>query len=357
MFLVLLAGPVLSAQQTDTPTGTPERPYILHVYTNLVQVPALVLDTNFRPLPPLPIDQFNIRLDSGPIFHPTKMHIEGDEPISLGILLDASGAQEKLLTRFAQDFAKVAAQSLLPHDHVTVFAADCKLVRSAQYLGASSADIGQSIENALHAPTLHGGKERGACGRHLHLWDAAAKAMQSLAEQPGRRVLLIVSSGYDHKSVTAWATLDQYASLQSVTVFGLREAANFQGDYGLRNQVNPETGAAFVGGHPEEDAYLELCERNGGYILTTLPHDLPYTLQHIVKLLRGRYIIEFPRPDNSTPGRHEIDITLQNYKAFIATAAVEVSLPNDGRDADPDRVQTSPSPAVMGKRHPLKPAN
>jgi hypothetical protein len=351
-------GKVQQPAQAATPAGPApaETPYVLHVYANLVQVPTLVLSTDFKPLPPQALSEFNIRLDSGPTFHPTKLHIEGDEPISLAVLLDASGNQDRLLKSLPAEFAQFAGRSLRPHDHLSVFALHCTLVRSADFLPASYPQIEQAIANALSAPTLHGAKNKAACRGSVPLWDATAKVIQSLSDRPGRRVVLILSEGEDRKSKMPWSDLKQYAALKNVTVFGLRDLAEFGGDFGYRYPNGGAAGVVVAHGNMQEDMFMELCEENGGLVLSTLPQDLPKALETFIAMLRGRYIIEFPRPDDSTPGRHAIDITLRSHRAFIATAGVEVALPEGDRN-DPSTVPSAPSPAVMGKRRPLKPSN
>ncbi len=69
----------------------------LHVYENLIQIPVLVLDPLRAPLEPIAPRRFAISVDSGPRFRPTHIRQEGDDPISLSILLDASGPENDLL--------------------------------------------------------------------------------------------------------------------------------------------------------------------------------------------------------------------------------------------------------------------
>src|ERR1700690_3084897 len=69
-----------AAAQDEAPT--------LHVYTNLVQVPTLVLNRNGRPPAPIAEDRFFVSVDGGPKFRVTHARLEGDDPISLAIVLD-----------------------------------------------------------------------------------------------------------------------------------------------------------------------------------------------------------------------------------------------------------------------------
>ncbi len=78
-----LDGAALAAQDEAIPT--------LHVYANLIQIPVVVLSPFHMPLAPIAPSRFSISLDSGPQFRPTHVRTEGDDPISLSILLDARG--------------------------------------------------------------------------------------------------------------------------------------------------------------------------------------------------------------------------------------------------------------------------
>jgi hypothetical protein len=72
-------------------------------------------------------------------------------------------------------------------------------------------------------------------------------------------------------------------------------------------------------------------------------------------MMRGRYILEFPRPDDDTPGGHSVDVSVPSLDTFITTAGVAIALPDPSRETDPTTVPSSPSPAVMGKRRVLSP--
>jgi len=87
--VVLWSGVGLSAQQ-ELPA--PEEPiHTLHVYTNLIQIPTLVLGPNRERLTkPIAENRFSVSIDSGPKFRATHVRLEGDDAISLSILLDVS---------------------------------------------------------------------------------------------------------------------------------------------------------------------------------------------------------------------------------------------------------------------------
>jgi VWFA-related protein len=346
--LLLNAGVSAPAQEE----AAPSKPYILHVYANLVQVPSLVLTSDFKPVPPLQRDRFAIRLDEGPPFHPTRMHVEGDEPISLAIMIDATGDQDRILSSLPQSLADMARTSLRPHDRVSIFFADCVLIRSGLQLPPDPGLLKTATENGLNAPNLHGDRPHHNCARSRRIWDAASRAIGTLTDFPGRRVLLLVSSGYDSKSLYTTRTLTSLANKQSVAVFAIRDLQRFQGDYG-GGYPRPAADHVYLGlAAPAEENFVDLCESTGGLIVTLYPDQLTQGLQEVLTLLRSRYVLEFPRPDTHVPGEHRIDVTIPGTTSFIVTAGVSIPLPDSAIDTDPTTVHSAPSPAVMGTHNP-----
>jgi hypothetical protein len=327
-------------------------PYTLHVYTNLIQIPTLVLDSNFKPLPPIPLKDFNISLDEGPKFHPSQVHLEGDDSINLAILLDASGGEEALLNHFADSLASLAPSILHPQDHFSVFAIDCDLVKTQPDIPVSAEALHSAVSKTLAYPTLHGKRSSSSCADKVQLWDAIVKITQTLSTLPGRRVLLLVSTGADHQSHAAVSDVSTFALLHSVTIFGMNDFFNFQSASDVMHQFarNGMNGSLNILSHG--DPYKGLCERNGGMLFATRPQDLTRDLQSFISLLRGRYIVEFPRADTSTPGIHGIEITVNRPDVFIVTTGATVPLPNPQVLADPNTVPSTPSQATFGKKRP-----
>lgn len=70
---------------------------VFHSYTNLIQVPVLVLNSAHKPLPPIAESKFAISLDGGPPFRATHVRAEGEDPITLSVLLDATGEDLQLM--------------------------------------------------------------------------------------------------------------------------------------------------------------------------------------------------------------------------------------------------------------------
>jgi hypothetical protein len=368
--------PLLVAAGLTLAAGTPPvwaqeaAPYTLHVYTNLIQIPTLVLGEDLHAIPSLKREQFAISLDKGPIFHPTQMRIEGDDPISLAVLLDARGDQEDILKVFGKALSGLAPNYLHPTDHVSIYAIGCTLVQTADQVPADAAALKEGVVSALASRELHGAQRRGACGSSIGLWDAVVRIAGTLSDRPGRRVLLVVSKGTDGKSTSGFAETVNFAESRSVTVFGLRyweylhvDPVRFTG-----NSLTVHTAAAPVGtvtgsSGTDPDLFDQICESTGGLALNLWNPELisrwtpavAPALQNMVTLLRGRYILEFPRPDQSKPGLHNIIVSVPRTHDLVLTTGVTYSTPNPALLSDPTTVPSNPSPAEFGPRHPLDP--
>jgi hypothetical protein len=330
--LTTLATSQLRAQAIDPqqPPSSDDHPYTLHVYTRLVQVPTLVLSHDRKQLPPIDPQKFNLSIDFGPRFHATHVRREGDDPITLAILLDVSGDESDLLLALTRNFSAWLSASLKPQDRVTLYAVDCSLLKTSDNAPPDPSTLQQSLDLALTSPHTHGKKNRPSCSGSIPLRDAIALAMQSLSRLPGRRVLLVLSSGYDSRSTVSAPLLNTIATHDAVTIFGLS---------------TPDLV------HVRDDNVLDLAsESSGGLHLQTSPNKLLKALENFIDLLRMRYILEFPTPANGTAGIHEIQVTVAHTSAFITTSGVNIALPNPAIEQDSLTIHNdNPDAPVIGK--------
>jgi len=90
-------------------------------------------------------------------------------------------------------------------------------------------------------------------------------------------------------------------------------------------------------------------------MLLSTPKSLAVTLKRFVALVRERYIVEFPRPANSTEGMHTQEMRIANSKDFIRPSGVSYPIPDPSVLADPTTVPSDPSRTpVVGTRKPMK---
>jgi hypothetical protein len=331
--VVLWSGVGLSAQQEPP---APEEPiHTLHVYTNLIQIPTLVLGPNRERLTkPIAESRFSVSIDSGPKFRATHVRLEGDDAISLSILLDVSGDASNLLPKIDDAIADLAPLSLHPKDHISIYVLDCSLLRSLNDVPAGSTELKVGVDNALESWTIRHQKRHGPnCQQSIHLWDALAHVTSELYKLPGRRVILAVSQGDDAGSRHSWNEVRIYAQATGVAVFGLSYLPEYASDLNHRSLR-----------WSSEDPFRSLCELSGGIIfLTNTRSPLTQMLKQFVTTVRGRYIVEFPRPANSTAGEHSMEITIEKGQGdFIRSAGISVPIPDAALLADPTTVPSDP---------------
>jgi hypothetical protein len=311
----------------------------LHVYANLIQVPTLVLDPQRRPLKkPIAPNRFSVSIDSGPWFQATHVRQEGDDPISLSILLDVSGDSSELMAKMNDAIATLAPDGLHAKDHVSIYALDCSLVQSLNNMPAQSDRLKTAVDEALQTWT-----SEVRCAQSIHLWDALAHVVVDLSKLPGRRVILAVSNGRDQGSTRSWNEVRDLAEATGAAVFGVTyvpfEAKDAQSSF-LR--------------WSSEDPFHSVCELSGGVVLLSTTNSLEFTLQRFVTMVRGRYIVEFPRPANATSGEHVKEVRIAHSKDFIRPAGVSVPIPDAAELDDPTRVPSDPSRTpVVGTRKPM----
>ena len=105
-----------------------------------------------------------------------------------------------------------------------------------------------------------------------------------------------------------------------------------------------------------EAPFNDVCQLSGGILLPTPAKDLGKQLAWAVKLIRGRYIVEFPRPVSTVGGHHSMEITISRSEAFIRPVGAEVptddpAILNDPTTVPPDLSRTP----QLGNRKILTP--
>ncbi len=345
LFLIAVCAAIpLRAQDAPQPEPDGSAPYILHLYARLVELPTLIFIRDEKP-PMLDARQINIKLTSAKLkttqsFHPTSVRLQNNDPLSIAILLDVSGDQPKLLTAIQKDFSTWVTHSLRSQDHVSIFALDCNIIQTSNDVPATNPSLLQSdLDVALASPLSHGSSNKPSCGNSIRLSGSILFVMRKLAQLPGRRVLLLVTSGRNGKTNLIWSQLDNEAGLDSVTVFALSS----HGPWEFQNM---------------RDLYT-FTRQSGGLLFTPPPADLPDALDRIVNLLRGRYILQFPMPHDTVPVAYNVYVTVPKFDAIVLTSGISVPLPNPSLDhpstALPSQAPPPESPQPPPNPQPLTP--
>jgi len=337
----VFGGAALWAQ--GAPVTTDEPIPTLHVYTNLLQIPTLVLGAKRERLKkPIAESRFSVSIDDGPWFRATHVRPEGDDPISLSILLDLGGGAVDLMPKIDDAIASLAPLSLHAGDRVSVYGLDCDLVGSVNDFSADSARLKAGVDAALLPwVTRTHARPKGRCKQSIHLWDALTYVATKLSKRPGRRVILVVSDGHDEGSRYTWNELRLYAESAGVAVFGLSYRPDYADDIRRTSQQ-----------WSYENPFHSLCELSGGEVLGSSVRSLAETLENFTTTLRERYIVEFPRPSNGTAGAHGMEVRIAKAgDYFVRPAGISVPVADAAVLTDPTTVSAGPKEApVEGNR-------
>jgi hypothetical protein len=343
-FVAGWGGAGLAAQDAGTQQDEPI--HTLHVYTNLMQIPTLVLGPNRERLEkPIAESRFSVSIDSGPWFRATHVRREGDDPISLSILLDVSGNSSELMPKIAEAISGLAPLSLQARDRVSIYVLDCSFSETLEDAPAGQDDLKRAVDSALQMWSYRRQKKRESdCKPSSRLWDALTSIiLDPIYHLPGRRVLLAITDGSDRGSTSTWNYVRGLAQSAGVAIFGVVD-------------VPPHVAETWTRSH--EDPFNSVCQLSGGTIFMTNEIDLAETLKRFTQTVRERYIVEFPRPLNSTPGEHGLRVKIaKSEDDFIRSAGISVPMPDPAVLADPTTVPSDPtlSPELGRRKVMTKP--
>jgi hypothetical protein len=183
------------------------------------------------------------------------------------------------------------------------------------------------------------------CEEKVHLWDTLGIATLQLGELPGRRVIIAVTDGVDRGSRNSAKDLAGAMQHHAVTAFGVRPEQTTDRAILDRVKGGPMISSLTSAGQVlTMDPFERISELSGGIALPASNWNAGKRFAHIVELLRGRYVLEFPRPFNTTAGAHQIDVQVAKGGGhFIRSSGTSVPLPDPKIVADPTTLPNDPS--------------
>ena len=241
-----------------------------------VAVYATVTDAAGRLVPDLEQKHFEV-LDNG---RPQQLTIfKSDvQPITVVVMLDTSGS---MTLNF--ELLKVAAEyfvlRLLPEDRVRIGSFSDKIRISPTFTGNRD-ELVRIVRNDLQY------------GNPTFLWDAIDRSMDALADQTGRRVVLIFSDGEDERSVaTNFKSVLERAVAEDFMVYCV----------GLQSEI--------LGRRTRPDRRLaELADHTGGgYFELTRTVDLNSTFTRVADELHRQYVLGFT-PETLDGTVHKLEV-------------------------------------------------
>jgi VWFA-related protein len=307
----------------------------IRVEVKVVNVLATVRDKHGQIVSNLGKDDFAIEEDGRPqaITYFTR---ESDLPLSLGLLVDTSGSQRRVL-----DDERAASRSFIDNmlregqDKAFVLHFDHE-VELLQDLTSSR----QKLENALEllgAPQLvragggssggNGGPRQRYGGGGTTLYDAVYLASDEvIKKQQGRKALVVLSDGVDHGSKETLVDAIMTAQRADTVVYAILFAdEQFQNPFaGFGGPGMGRRG----GGHryPEEQRVdgkkiLDRISRETGGRLfeVTKKQPIDQIYASITEELRNQYSLGYSPGSDVSPGYHKIHLTVKQKDLTVQT--------------------------------------
>jgi hypothetical protein len=211
--------------------------------------------------------------------------------------------------------------------------------------------------------------QEGRCTQTVHLRDVLGAIIGDMQALPGRRVIVAVTNGEDSSSGVSWSDLKTYAQTRSVAIFGVKylEPEMRPGSASALSAVNNACAGIRRGSaacakvalyrSPVEDPFNSVCQLSGGSMLVISKGFLWDTLMWVTTMLRERYVVEYPRPANSTAGLHSLDVRVEKGDYVILPSGISFPMWNPAVLADPTTIAADPSrtPQQGGSRVLSKP--
>lgn len=275
---------------------------VFRATSHLVPIYATVTDAGGRLVPDLEEQHFEI-YDNG-VKQPITLFKSEVQPITVVCMLDMSGSMTVNL-RFLRDAAERFVLRLLPEDRARIGAFSEK-IRISPYF-TNDRDY---LVRYIHEETQF--------GNATYLWDAIDEAMSAMAEETGRRVVLVFTDGNDDRSQRAnFSRVFERARNQDFIVYAI----------GLHGRVGNMVFS------PDRNLRQLAEETGGGFFELRQTADLNSTFTRVADELHRQYALGFS-PDKLDGLVHKLEVrikvpgmTVRARKTYVASATGEPAVP------------------------------
>jgi Ca-activated chloride channel family protein len=256
---------------------------VVRITSNLVTVPASVVDSQGRAVINLTLEDFELRVDGQP--QPITELSRAEVPVTLALLFDNSQSLSAARELEKQAAVKFFRSVIRPID------------RAAIYSVSTDVTLVQPLTNnvpALVRTIEHFGKPEGA----TRLLDAIAEAATYLRPYPGRKVIIIVSDGEDTLSNMDFDEVVRKTLAADCQVYAVQtKTIEYLMLTGQTTNANLQALAA-------ERRMQDLTSHTGGTVYTPLQtSDLDKAFTQISADLAQQYILSYYPVDERLDGR------------------------------------------------------
>src|SRR5215471_1824499 len=286
---ILVAATLTLAAGQETPT--------FKATTQIVSVPATVLDSQGRLVPNLEQDAFTILDNAKP---QTITFFQNEtQPFTVVVMLDYSASMTSSL-----DLLRAAAEQfllrMLPQDKGQVGAFSDRIEFSGTFTNDRD-DLISALRDLQY-------------GNPTRLWDAVDQSIDMLKPIEGRKIVLVFTDGDDTYSKTGFGTVLDHAKQNEVMVYAIGlQSTYFNGQRTVRSQ-------------PDRSLKKIAEETGGGYFELKKTDELAPTFTRVAQELHSLYTIGFA-PAMLDNKEHKLDVkvkqagmTARARKTYIASA-------------------------------------
>lgn len=277
---LLMAPGLLLGQESPT----------IKVEVNLVNVPFSVRDERGQWVTDLKAEDFDVYED-GVLQRVQFFSRAGDSPVSIAVVADVSGSQEKFLKEHRRDLKNFLKVVLRPKDQAMLvcFGRNVRVVswlqQDAERLDQRLAEF-EKAKSVSHFPMLGEAEVRSGASS---FYDAIVNTAPQLKGQAGRRAMLVFSDGEDTSSAHHMLDAIEAAQEAGVTVFGLRYTELQKGVWNSKNKYG-------------RSVMARLALETGGLDFDATEKDLNEGFRQIGEMLRSTYDLAFASSQGERDG-------------------------------------------------------
>jgi len=295
--VVLATSPSMMMGQENPPPL--QAPQTLKVSSEVVNVLAIVKDKKGRLIPDLNKDDFEVTEDNVPQEN-RYFSKQTDTPLTLGILVDTSPSQQRVLPLEQAQGKAFVRQVLRPKDMAFVLHFDLEVELLQDFTGDKNLlakAIDQTVINGGGGGVLPGTfpDQRACC---TYLYDAVYLASNDLLKnEVGRKVIIVLTDGEDEGSklkledaleATQKSDVLIYSIDISDRMFYMNQGGFFSGDSVLR-KLSDDTGGRVIhvdAKHDVSQAFQQIADElrtqySLGYTPTSARHDGSFHKIHV----------------------------------------------------------------------------
>jgi VWFA-related protein len=305
MLGILLAATPPARSQQNPPAS--QAPTTLKVSTEVVNVLTIVKDKKGHLIPDINKEDFELVEDNSPqdIRYFSK---QVDTPLTLGILVDTSPSQQRVLPIEQEEAKAFIAQVIKPKDMAFVLHFDVEVELLQDFTGDKkmlSKAIDETVINGGGGGVLPGPFPTSNLGG-THLYDAVYLAANELLKnEVGRKVIILLTDGEDQGSKEKLQAALEAAQKSDLIIYSIeisdrmfyfRQGAFFSGDSVLK----------------------KLSEETGGRVIEVKANrDVSRAFQEIADELRTQYLLGYTPSNTRRDGsfrKIHVKVRNQDYK-------------------------------------------